>query len=233
MKNILERTILVAELGAFFAIGYVGVALTKSLGSEHVLGTPLDTRIPFVAWSVWVYFLGFFIPFAPVFIVRSRVLLSRTATAYGAVIAISLISFASFRVTSEWLRVPLAHLDPTQLSERAVALLYHIDPYYNLFPSLHVSLNVLAAFSTWKASKRIGLVLFVAASFVGASVCTVKQHFVADALGGIALAAVVAAVSFRFEPHDRVVGAYSWQGPATYCVLVVSAYAVLYRLGAR
>ena len=71
----------------------------------------------------------------PLFVVRCSRLFRRTAIAYATVIAVSLVFFTVFPVTSIQLRVPQTRLDISRFSDWAVSLLYSVDPPYNLFPS--------------------------------------------------------------------------------------------------
>jgi membrane-associated phospholipid phosphatase len=66
-------------------------------------------------------------------------------------------------------------------------------------------------------------------ALIGVSICTVKQHFVLDAVGGAALAALVYAFVLRpYEPPPGTDPAYGWPGPAAYVLLLVAVYAGFY-----
>ena len=186
---------------AFFAAGYFDVGLGTDPGRARSLMTSLDARIPFIAGSVWIYLGLFPTAFLPLFVVRCPRLFRRTVLAYALAIAASLAVFAAYPVKADGLRVDVAVLDLTRFAPWAVALLYRIDPPYNLFPSLHLSVALLAAASAWKASRRVGAAVFAGVLPIAASICTVKQHFVLDAAGGAALALVsYALVLHRYEP---------------------------------
>ena len=61
------------------------------------------------------------------------------------------------------------------------------------------------------------------------SICTVKQHFVLDGLGGLALAVVVYAFVLRkYAPPPGTDPAYGWRGPAAYAALLAVVYAGFY-----
>jgi hypothetical protein len=225
----LERSVLTAALMTFFIAGYFGVGYTTNPARARELVSSLDKKIPFVARSVWVYLLIFPSALVPLFVVRCSRLFRRTALAYASAITVSLICFVSFPVTSAQLRVPAEQLDLAHPSEWAVSVLYSLDPPYNLFPSLHLSIALLAAFSAWKAARLLGVVLFVGVGFIGMSVCTVKQHIVPDVFGGLTLAALVGAVILRpYHPQDGVKPAYSWRGPALYLIFLILIYAGYY-----
>lgn len=227
--TLLERVALTAGLVIFFIAGYFGVGLSRNPANASELGTFLDERIPFVARSVWVYLLIFPAALIPLFVVRCPRLFRRAALAYATAITVSLICFTVFPVTSARLRVAPAILELTHPSDWAVSVLYSIDPPYNLFPSLHLSIAALAAFSAWKAARLYGTVAFICLVFVGVSVCTVKQHVVLDALGGLALGALAGAAILRpYRPQGDIAPAYSWRGPLLYLAFLVLVYTGFY-----
>jgi len=225
----LERAALTLGLVIFFIAGYFGVGLSRNPADAGDLQTVLDDEIPFIVHSVWIYLLIFPAALLPLFVVRCRRLFRRTALAYGVVIAVSLICFTTVPITAARLRIVPAMLELTKPSDWAVSVLYSIDPPYNLFPSLHVSIAVLAAFSAWKAARLYGTVAFSSLVFVIVSVCTVKQHVVLDAVGGIALGALAGALIMRpYRPQDALAPAYSWRGPLIYLAFLGLVYTGFY-----
>jgi membrane-associated phospholipid phosphatase len=221
-----ERAILASGVIAFFLAGYFGIGLHADPASARELWTPADRRIPFVAESIWIYLWLFPASLLPLFLIRCADLFRRTIAAYAIVIAVSLAVFAIDPVTSRELRVNAGSLDLTRISPWAVSLVYRLDPPYNLFPSLHLSVAALAALSAWKASRVYGAAVACGVLLIGVSICTVKQHFVLDGLGGVVLAAAAYAVVLRpYERPPRVDPAYGWRGPAAYAVLMALVYA--------
>jgi membrane-associated phospholipid phosphatase len=214
---------------AFFVAGYFGVGRAIDPSRARNLGTPLDDRIPFIATSVWVYLWVFPACLLPLFVVRCSKLFRRTILAYALAIAVSLVLFIAFPVTSIGLREDRDALDVTRISPWAVSLLYRADPPLNLFPSLHLSIATLAALSAGKARRVYGAAAFVGVGLIGVSICTVKQHFVLDGLGGAALAALVYAIVLRpYAPQPAIHPAYGWRGPAAYAGLLIALYASIY-----
>jgi len=142
---------------------------------------------------------------------------------------VSLFVFAALPVTSVGLRTARSDLDVTRFSPWAVSVLYRLDPPFNLFPSLHLSIAALAALAAAKARKSYGAAALCGVALVSASICTVKQHFVLDGFGGGVLAAAVYAVVLRpYRPAPSTDPAFSWRGPAAYAGLLAVAYAGLY-----
>jgi membrane-associated phospholipid phosphatase len=225
----LERAALTAMLVVLFITAYFGVGRSTNPAGARELISPLDLKIPFLASTVWLYLLVFPASLIPLFVVRCSRLFRRTALAYGIAIVISLIVFVAFPVTSQRLRVDAAMLDLTHASDWAVSTVYYLDPPYNLFPSLHLSIVLLAAYSAWKAMKTCGAVCFAFVPLVALSIFTVRQHVIVDGLGGFALAAVVGAVILRpYQPEDGTKPAYSWRGPALYVVFLAVVYTGFY-----
>ena len=216
-------------VAALFLLGYFGVGWSIDPARARQLSTVLDQRIPFVAASVWVYLWVFPASLLPLFLVRSPELFRRTLLAYTIAIAVSVVFFVALPVTSSGLRVETDTLDVSRFAPWAVALVYRTDPPFNLFPSLHLSIAALAALSAAKARKVYGAVAFAGVALLAVSICTVKQHYVIDAVGGAALAALVyAAVLRSYAPPPGTDPAYGWRGPAAYAVFLLAAYAGLY-----
>jgi PAP2 superfamily len=228
-RTALERIALTASLTIFFVGGYFGLGLSRNPAHIHEITTQLDEQIPFIASSVWIYLWVFPCSLTPLFVVRCPRLFRRSAIAYSVVIAISFVFFAAYPVTSSRLRVAPTTLDLSHPSHWAVSVVYGLDPPYNLFPSLHLAIAALAAFSVRKATKRYGMAIFVSVGFVGVAVCTVKQHCLLDVFGGLALATLADILILRpYRPPDGTKPAYSWHGPATHLVLVVIFYAAFF-----
>jgi membrane-associated phospholipid phosphatase len=223
-----ERPLLTLGVALFFLVGYFAVGHADHRTVLLDLATPLDGLIPFVPASIWVYLWVFPAALIPLFVVRCPRLFRRTAFAYAIAIAMSLCCFALLPITSQHLRADASTLDPRRASDWAVALVYALDPPYNLLPSLHLSIVTLAALSAWMASRRYGAIAFVGLLLVAVAVCTVKQHFVLDVLGGLALGFLVGAATLgRYRaPPDRS-PAYSWRGPMLHGAMVVIILAVL------
>ncbi len=225
----LERAALSLGVIVLFLAGYFGIGLAVDRSRAIALGTPLDARIPFIASSVWIYLWAFPAAFLPLFVVRCPRLFRRTLLAYAAAIGVSVLFFAAMPVTSAGLRADPGSLDPTETSPRAVALLYRLDPPVNLFPSLHLSIAVLAASSAWLASRSYGAAAYAGVALLAVSICTVKQHFVVDGLAGIALALALNGFLLRsYRPEAGHDPAYGRGGPLAYAALLAAFYGAIY-----
>ena len=203
-RDNVERAALAAGVAVFFVTGYFGIGRTVDPARARDLATALDRRIPFVASAVWVYLAMFPAAVSPLVLVRCPRLFRRTVAAYGVAIAVSLIVFAALPVTSVGLRADVARLDSGALAPRAVSLLYNLDPPFNSFPSLHLSIATLAALSAWRAGRLNAWAACAGVAAIAVSVVAVKQHFVLDAAGGLILAALIYAVVVR--PYEPTLG---------------------------
>jgi membrane-associated phospholipid phosphatase len=224
-----ERAALTACIATFFIVGYFCVGLSRNPALARELALPVDRHIPFIAGSVWVYLWAFSAALIPLFMVRCPRLLRRTALAYTTVIAASLVCFTVFPVTSARLRVPSWTLDTARPSDWAVSVVYYLDPPYNLFPSAHLSIAATAALSVWKVARPSGAAIFVGVGLVAVSVCTIKQHFLVDVIGGLVLAALASALILpSYHPQIDTPPAYTWRGPVSYLFCLVLFYTGFY-----
>ena len=78
-----------------------------------------------------------------------------------------------------------------------VRSVYASDSPYNDFPSLHTSLSTIIAIHWWHIDRRIGVPVALWTALIVASTVLIKQHYLADVLGGLVLAAVTSAVLLR------------------------------------
>ena len=187
-----ERAALSVAVVLFFVIGYFGVGwLVTSPEDAHSLALPLDAAIPFLPGSAIVYWSILPMGLLPIFTVRHAALFRRVALAYALTIALALATFVVYPVTSLGFRPGPQAFAHAGFSGWLMHLLCTLDPPMNLFPSLHLALAVLAALAAWRVGRRLGLLALGWSACIAVAVCTTKQHFVADAVAGVALAAVV------------------------------------------
>lgn len=229
-----ERVILVACVMMFFLGGYYGIAfwasdaeLSAQASSRATMSlrTTLDDAIPFWSWSVIVYAWVYPAVFLPAFVVRSPALFRRVLIAYVVVIGVSFAAFIAVPVSAVGLRPPIDSLNTAHFTEWGTALLYRLDPPCNLFPSLHLGLATLSALACWRAHRTIGGLASIALGLVAVSVCTVKQHFVADAVAGLALAFAVDALVVGSRLSAAPGGRGTVPGDAAFPVGVPGVYA--------
>lgn len=209
--------------------GYRLVGLTVDPLRARSLATPLDLALPFWPDSIYAYSMVYVCALYPLFSVRSSRLFSRTVVAYGWLMALSLLIFAAFPVTSVDFRADVRGLDLSRLSHWGTRLTYFVDPPTNCFPSMHLSFAVLSMLVAYSARPLWGLVAAPVVASIAVSILTMKQHFIADGLGGALLAGAVwwrqvrpTALQLRGQPGV----ARSWRGPLLYVALQALFYLV-------
>lgn len=233
-----EKVLLIGLLFVLANVGYFGVGLLTDPGRARTLGTALDAQIPFVPWTVYIYAWVYTVMLYPGFVVRCPHLFRRVALAYAVVLLTCFTAWAAFPVTAAPLRGDLATVDPTaSFHGWGMWVNYTLDPPVNLFPSLHVAAATLAGLCAWRAHRAAGLAAIPVAAAIGVAVCTVKQHYVVDALAGAALAAaawwaLVRPARTGDRPEREL--AHGWTGPLLYLAFHTSVYAglfIAYRAG--
>jgi membrane-associated phospholipid phosphatase len=223
---------------ALAAVGFEWTGTRVSVEEARTLRTAVDDAIPFLPWTVYLYSWVYTSMLYPLFVVRDEELFRRTAIAFALTIAGSMVCFVAFPVTSIGLRPDVGTLDATRFDHWAVLLTYWVDPPFNLFPSMHLAAALVAGMCTWKARVLFGIYAFAVAAAVGVSILTMKQHYLADGIGAIALAVAIWALVLRtYDPRSmsRHQRAFPWQGAALYFAFHATFYAAFYvafRLGA-
>jgi membrane-associated phospholipid phosphatase len=170
------------------------------VGTFHVPELALDRRIPVVpAWSLVYGALYLFLIVLPWLVVHDREHLRRTVRAY---LTIWLTSYAFFFA---W---PTEAPRPPEVRGEGFAAwglqsLYDSDPPYNCFPSLHVAHSFVSAATVFLAHRGVGIAALGSAVLVAVSTLFTKQHWVADVVGGVALAWFAGAVFLRIPAGAR------------------------------
>ncbi|RQS34801.1 inositol phosphorylceramide synthase [Burkholderia sp. Bp8992] len=178
------RQMLAAAFGmaAGLAIFFV---LERGVTPRYVLATAIDARIPFLAWS-WFVYVAFF-PFVIVLAAYAR---PPAFVAFKEAVLIAFVlGVVCFLLFPEAVPRPdVAEIGNAFVRHR-LARMWQLDLAANGFPSLHVAVTCLAC-RTLVDRRRI------VATAVGLLICvstlTLKQHTVVDVLGGVVLAMVSA-----------------------------------------
>ncbi len=231
-RLIARRLIQVVVVLVYFQAGMHGIGALSKLREAHELGTPLDASIPFVPWTIFPYSAAYPFALMPLFLVRCERLWRRTLAACVWTLTISFALYLAWPVTSLGLRAPISAVDMTTLGGWGVWLTYTIDPPYNLFPSLHLSMALLAALIAYEALPSAGRLAMGPVIAIGVSICTTKQHFIADGVAAVVLAlGVHAAVvrPYRSEAATPDARTFGWRGVllhALFVALFFGAFAI-------
>lgn len=175
-------------IGTYSLVGYV----VRPGGAD--LSTALDHAIPFVPWTVWFYIPGYSLCFLlPVLLVEDWEYFFRMAAA---------LVLASLPAWTTHALFPVAYPRPEVPAGASIDLsmlrwVYGFDPPHNTFPSLHVALAMVMTASAWGLGRRVGWAVTALTVGMTISTLTLKQHFIADILGGWVAAAVAWALVLR------------------------------------
>lgn len=177
-----------------FLIGtYQIVGLLVRPGTAD-LSTAIDHAIPLVPWTVWFYIPGYALCFLlPVLVVDEWEYFFRMAAA---------LVLASLPAWSTHALFPVAYPRPAAPDGAGLDLfmlrwVYDFDPPHNTFPSLHVALAMVMTLSAWGLGRRVGWAVTALTVGMTISTLTLKQHFIADILGGWVSAAFAWALVLR------------------------------------
>jgi membrane-associated phospholipid phosphatase len=163
--------------------------------SGHAVATPLlplESRIPLVAAAFPVYISLYFELTLPIVLLRTWRTFVRMQTACLLACLVACLVYVLF---------PMSYPRPQLAAHSAVQgwLVHHweVDGPACTFPSLHVTLAWLLAFSLGARSRNWRAAWSLNALIISVSTLLVKQHYIVDVAGGIALAVV----SWRVAPR--------------------------------
>jgi membrane-associated phospholipid phosphatase len=150
------------------------------------LRTPLDAALPVVPLFAIPYVS--LIPYIGVSLIaflfiRVRVYRSAAIT----MIIVWFVSYACFFFLQSYIARPIiTGTDPFSAMVRGI---YASDRPYNDFPSLHTSLSTIIAMHWWRVDRRAGIAAAVWTALIVMSTVLIKQHYLADVAGGLAVGA--------------------------------------------
>jgi hypothetical protein len=132
--------------------------------------------------------------------------LRRVVTAVSATYGICFVIFLLYPVagpnyefpkpSAEFINNPAAHL--------VYALLQRGSSYGAAFPSSHVAAALVAAYTTWMGSRKLGLILAVPSLLLVVAVVYCQMHYAMDSLAAVVLAGgVVGVVVKREERREK------------------------------
>ena len=151
----------------------------------HTLETPIDRAIPFVPGWIYVYVSLWLFSVAPLLYVRANTFFRPLFASMAATLTFAYVVFVVFP-TKMNLRPSLE--GAPGFTAWLVRGVYVGDGPYNCFPSIHVALSHLSAWSIGEMDRRAGRVAWTLAGAITLSALFLKQHYVADVVAGAALA---------------------------------------------
>ncbi len=177
---------------SFYYLDWHNELLWKSGVQLHVLSTGLDLLIPFVPAFVWIYLLYYIFCFMPIFIIDSIDSFRRIALGY---LFEGMISFVIFVLYPTKMIRP--EIIGNTITDKLLMMVYHTDPGFNVFPSMHVANSLFVALIFYRYNKKIGLVFWAIALLISVSIFFVKQHYLVDFIGGTIEAIAVYLIVFK------------------------------------
>jgi membrane-associated phospholipid phosphatase len=158
------------------------------------LRTPLDQALPVVPVFAVPYVS--LIPFIGVSLLLMLLFAGRVyRSAALSMILVWLVSYAFFFFLQSFVERP--PVDGSDVFSAMVRSIYAADRPYNDFPSLHTSLSTIVAIHWWHIDRRVGLPVAAWTALIVASTVLVKQHYLADVVAGLLLAASTSSLFLR------------------------------------
>lgn len=190
--SLTERFFAAIWIYALFLSAYTIANRTIAIDSAVDLTMPPDLLIPFIPEFIYPFYLLYGFIVLPSFLIKDRGLFYRTASAFSALIVLSVIIFIFFPVV-----VPRPDFVPGSFSGRLVSCVYQMDRPLCGFPSLHVSASLLATLAVFRNNRTQGVLFLVLFILTSAATLFIKQHVVLDAAGGIAMALLMDFIFLR------------------------------------
>jgi membrane-associated phospholipid phosphatase len=159
---------------------FLETPLDRALPVVPIFAIPYISLIPYIVLSLLVFLF-----------VRARVYRSAAIT----MIIVWFISYACYFFLQSYIARPaITGTDPFSALVRSI---YAGDQPYNDFPSLHTSLSTIIAIHWWRIDRRIGIAATIWTALIVMSTVLIKQHYLADVVGGLALAGVMSWLVMR------------------------------------
>jgi membrane-associated phospholipid phosphatase len=191
IENKAKKRLLVWS-AAVFALIYSGLGHCPWTRPAYLPLTDLDLALPLLPWTLLIYLSDYLFI---LFVLLSLKKAEDFSSAFYRMIVGIILSFVIFLFYPTVYPRPLLPADP--LWGETFLFLHFLDQPTNCFPSLHVSMTLIAAASMRPLSRGWRSLGWIWALAICLSTLTTKQHYVWDVLGGVAIAWVAFAVKAR------------------------------------
>ena len=212
---------------------YMAIAMFTPGRTLFVPELALDRAVPLQPAWMLVYGSQWIFSFLPVFVVRGVELRRRTVLAYLTIVLVAYAGFLAYPTLAP--RPPVVPGDG--FFAWGLRFVYDTDPPYNCFPSLHVAYSFLAALTSHRVHRGLGIAALSWATLVGISTLYTKQHYVVDVVAGIIIAVAAWAIFLRPFSRDRIAEADRQRAlmraliPVAIFAVVVAGFWMAYRAG--
>ena len=159
---------------------FLQTPLDRALPVVPIFAIPYVSLIPYIGVSLLVFLF-----------LRVRVYRSAAIT----MIVVWFISYACYFFLQSYVARP--NISGTDPFSGLIRSIYASDQPYNDFPSLHTSLSTIIAIHWWRIDRRLGIAAAIWTALIVASTVLVKQHYLADVIGGLALAGSISWLLIR------------------------------------
>jgi len=192
-----EKFIITVFLVLFLTLGFYYVDWHNQLmwrrGMKfYELNTSIDLAIPFIPQFIWIYILYYPVCFMPIFLIHNIDTFRRVAVSYLMEFVLAFIVFLLYPV-----KMIRPVVIPDSITTKLVAILYKIDPGFNVFPSMHVANSLLVALIFYRYNKTLGKFFMLIAVLISLSTLYIKQHYLWDVVAGIVETIFVYFIVFR------------------------------------
>ena len=160
-------------------------ALNKPRGPVHILETTVDDWIPLIPAFIFPYISLY----ALLALSLWRFWKADIRVFKLAALAV-FIDFALSYLCDLFFHTGIERpvITGSDISSDVLRWVYSVDEPFNAFPSLHTSLSALCALLWRKAGSNIWIIVLLWAVLIIASTVLVKQHYIVDVFGGMAVA---------------------------------------------
>ena len=171
-------------IAPFLVIGGLWLHELVQAQSEPLLmvDNALERAIPFLPWTIWIYFSFFLFIGSAVFRVDNDLF-------WRFVVSSSLAALIAWSFV---LLLPISFIRPdpalidSELYRQIYTFVHEADPSHITFPSLHVAVTWICNFLLWNQPGRSWRIALGIA--ISMSTLFTKQHLVSDVIGGVLLA---------------------------------------------
>lgn len=170
------------------AIAYYGSRIFTSERVHYNLSNNLDAQIPFVPWTVLIYF-GCYVFWVINYVIGCRQEREEAFHFISADFLAKLVCLLCFLIFPTTNTRPT--IEGTSIWDGLMRMLYRMDAADNLFPSIHC-LTSYFCFIAVRDNKKIPQWYKTMSFLITVSICistlTTKQHVLIDVIAGVALA---------------------------------------------
>lgn len=197
VKN--SQPIMTVIMFGVWSFGYFIIGSVVDPADGISLATTADDKIPFVPIFIFPYLALYSLFLMPFFLVRDKEFFRVFAWSYITVMVFCYLIFWNFPVTLYHPEVEVVDFTTWSLS-----VLFGADPPVNCFPSMHAAMALMAALTIYEINRVKGVFAFFVTFMIGISTLLIKQHYIADILGGFGITAITYYIYFKQRIHETL-----------------------------